>query len=111
MGRALDCGCGRNLWRLLLLRAIFAKRDRALVESTTGTGTRGTWGTRERERGDARGKEKERPGQSVEYSAGERGDGWTVGGKMVRERRKRKGMRERTKRYTKRGRRVTAKEG
>jgi len=66
---------------------------------------------RERERGDARGKEKERPGQSVEYSAGERGDGWTVGGKMVRERRKRKGMRERTKRYTKRGRRVTAKEG
>lgn len=64
------------------------------------------------EKGGARGKEKERD-QGKAYSAGERGrrDGWTVGGKMVRKRRKRKGMRERKKRYTKRGRRVTAKEG
>lgn len=101
MGRAPDYGCGRNLRRLLLLRAIFAKRDRALVESTTGTGTRGTWGATEK--GGARGqeRERERPRQSVEDSAGERGrrDGWTVRGKMVRERRKRKGGRGRVKRY------------
>lgn len=45
--------------------------------------------------------ERERPRQSVEDSAGERGrrDGWTVRGKMVRERRKRKGGRGRVKRY------------
>lgn len=103
-----DYGCGRNLRHLLLLRAIFAKRDRALVESTTGTPTRGIWGgdgerrcarerETEREKGMGDGRERERLEQSTENSARERGkrNRWTVKDKMIRERRKCKARKER----------------
>lgn len=59
-----------------------------------------------REKGEGERRGRGSPGQSVEDSAGERGrrDGWTVRGKMVREKRKRR-KRGRTKKSTKRGKR------